>query len=663
MTMVLDLYHRLIAYRRVVAIPLYGALAGAGYAFAYLLRFELTLSEAQLRVLLLTLPVVVAIRMLLAHLFGLSTGQWRFVGTSDVLRLFLTVTAGTLLFFFLREGLPPHVLVPRSVLLMEWVLTAYGTAGVWIAYRVGFERIRQARSENGEGERKRLLIVGAGEAGNLLAREIHRFPTGYELVGFVDDDGRKHGTRVNDTEVLGGTDDLECIARRRKAQEIIIAIPSAKPERLRELVEECEETGIPFKVLPGINEVLAGKVSMNHVRSLQIEDLLGREPVELELPELTRDLEGRSVLITGAAGSIGAELSRQVALHDPDRLVLLDQAETPLFFLERELREAHPELDLSAVIGNVTDEASVEGIFRSFRPHRVFHAAAYKHVPLMEANAAGAVRNNVVGTEVVARAAGRNGTDRFVLVSTDKAVRPANVMGATKRMAELLVLQLQKEYPETDFGAVRFGNVLGSQGSVIPIFREQLDAGEPLTVTHPDVTRYFMTIPEAVQLILQASLLPELRGRVAMLDMGEPVRIVDLAQNFLRLSGVPPLEGKSYLFTGLRPGEKLHEELKASHEDALETSIEKVRLLRTRGDSDWCETVPGIVRRWRKCLREGRVRGVERELEVLFDGLGAAGEGCRCREEDGGSRKARTPADGEDTADPGGSVKPMAPTV
>jgi FlaA1/EpsC-like NDP-sugar epimerase len=340
--------------------------------------------------------------------------------------------------------------------------------------------------------------------------------------------------------------------------------------------------------------------------------------------------------------------------------VLLDQAETPLFFLERELRAAHPDLDLSAVVGNVTDEAGVEGVFRSLRPHRVFHAAAYKHVPLMETNAAGAVKNNVVGTEVVARAAGRHGTDRFVLVSTDKAVRPANVMGATKRMAELLVLRLQHEYPETYYGAVRFGNVLGSQGSVIPIFREQLEAGEPLTVTHPEVTRYFMTIPEAVQLILQASLLPELRGRVAMLDMGEPVKIVDLAQNFLRLSGVPPQEGKSYLFTGLRAGEKLHEELKASQEDALETSIEKVRLLKTRGDGDWCEAVPGIVRRWKEHLLEGRVGVVEEELGVLFHGVGNGEDGFRRpgAEEEPGRDSASE--DGRLSTDAGGSVKPLA---
>ncbi|MBI4542180.1 MAG: polysaccharide biosynthesis protein, partial [Gemmatimonadetes bacterium] len=354
----------------------------------------------------------------------------------------------------------------------------------------------------------------------------------------------------------------------------------------RRIVELCEATGLRFKVLPGIAEVLAGDIRINQLREMRIEDLLGREPVLLKLPELAADLSDRSVLITGAAGSIGAELARQVALHGPGTLVLFDQAETDLFYLELELREKHPELRLVPVVGDVVDADLVESVFAEYRPERVYHAAAYKHVPMMEMNPRAAVRNNVLGTWRVAEAAGRHRAEKFVLVSTDKAVRPVSVMGATKRVAELIVLELQQRHAATAYAAVRFGNVLGSNGSVIPVFKRQLEAGQPLTVTHQDVTRYFMTIQEAVQLILQASLVKEVRGRIAMLEMGDPVRIADLAANLLRLSGARPGQGPGIVFTGLRPGERLHEELVAPHEETIETHIPKVRIIRnsTAGD-------------------------------------------------------------------------------
>jgi FlaA1/EpsC-like NDP-sugar epimerase len=359
----------------------------------------------------------------------------------------------------------------------------------------------------------------------------------------VDDDPGMWGSQVQRLEVIGSTRDLPRIAEECEAQEIVIAVPSAQPQRLRKIVERCEETGLPFKVLPGMAELLEGQATVTQLREVRIEDLLGRPPVTLELPELAEDLAGEPVLITGAAGSIGSELARQVALHHPGKLILLDQAETELYYLELELRERHPELELYPVIGDIVDAEAIESLFERFAPSRVYHAAAYKHVPMMEANAREAVRNNVVGTWRVADAAGRHGAARFVLVSTDKAVRPANVMGATKRVAEMIVTELQDEHDETTYSAVRFGNVLGSNGSVIPIFRRQLEAGKPLTVTHPDATRYFMTIPEAVQLILQASLLPAIRGQIAMLEMGEPVRIADLAKNLLKLSGADGVNG------------------------------------------------------------------------------------------------------------------------
>jgi FlaA1/EpsC-like NDP-sugar epimerase len=369
-------------------------------------------------------------------------------------------------------------------------------------------------------------------------------------------------------------------------------------------------------MLPGIPEVLAGRAHLHQLRPVQIEDLLGREPVDMELPELAAELKSRSVMVTGAAGSIGAELSRQIALHSPDRLVLVDQAETPLVELERELVERFPELALVPAVADVTDSRAVTRLFEAHMPQQVFHAAAYKHVPMMEVNPATAILNNVVGTWTVARTAGQSGTEKFVLVSTDKAVRPINVMGATKRLGELVILAAQERFPLTSFGAVRFGNVMGSSGSVIPLFRQQLAQGKPLTVTHPEMSRYFMTISEAVQLVLQASLLPDLRGQVAMLDMGEPVRIVDLARRILRLSGSPGRIGEQIVFTGVRPGEKLHEALVAPDESAFATSHPKISIVKASGAG-----LPQVLERvasWERAFKEGREWVPLKEIAAAF---------------------------------------------
>ncbi len=570
--------------RRDVAIGVYAGVAGVAYAFAFLIRFEFSVPAPYVLTLVITFPVLVAIRVAASQIFRLNTGRWRFVGTQDVVRLVGTTLVGTFAFWLtllLVPFLPP---VPRSILLLEWILTTSGTAGIWITYRVCFERLRQ-RGSRLTSDATRVLVVGAGEAGNLLAREILRFPTGYRLVGFVDDDPLKWGTTLHGVDVIGGTIELAMIVEEALAEEVIIATPSATPSQLRTIVTRCEEVNAPFKVLPGISEVLAGDVSVKQLRPLRIEDLLGREPVNLELPELEKDLEGRCVLITGAAGSIGSELARQVALHRPKKLILLDQAESDLYFLELELRKRHPELFLVPVIGNVLDEACVGTLFRSCHPERVFHAAAYKHVPMMEANVREAIRNNVLGTWKVARMAGEYGCEKFVLISTDKAVDPASVMGATKRVAELATMACHDRFGGTSFVAVRFGNVLGSNGSVIPVFQRQLEVGGPLTVTHPDVTRYFMTTSEAVQLVLQASVLKDAQGQVAMLDMGEPVRIVELAENLVRLSGLRVGSDVDIVFTGLRPGEKLHEQLAADHERTRATAVRKVRIVESSGAS------------------------------------------------------------------------------
>jgi FlaA1/EpsC-like NDP-sugar epimerase len=339
---------------------------------------------------------------------------------------------------------------------------------------------------------------------------------------------------------------------------------------------------VDFKIVPSMRELLDGRARLGELRSVQIEDLLGREAIELDLEGPQGDLEGRTVLVTGGAGSIGNELARQVAGFGPKRLIVLDQAESPLYFANLELRTLHPELDVVPIIADVTDHARIESVFARHRPDFVFHAAAYKHVPLMEDNPVEAVRNNVIGTLCVAQAAARYGADKFVLISTDKAVYPSSVMGATKRLAEQIVLGWPAlREAQTDFRAVRFGNVLGSDGSVIPLFKKQLAAGQPITVTDREVTRYFMTIPEAVQLVLQASALPDATRRICMLEMGEPVRIVELAENLIRLSGLEPYTDVPIVFTGLRPGEKLHEELMSERELTIPTAVSKVRIVQT----------------------------------------------------------------------------------
>jgi FlaA1/EpsC-like NDP-sugar epimerase len=573
------LWDRLHAHRQVLALLAYSGMTGAGYVAAYLLRFDFAVPPEYAALFAWTIVPLMVIRTASFRAFRLTRERWRYASTRDVVRLVASCAFGSIVFFLLfNVVLPMGTRLPLSIIGLEAVLTCGITAGAWLSYRLTFEHFRRNGSA---ATARRVLIIGAGDAGNLLAREMLRGPTGYIPVGFVDDDPRMWGASVQGLEVVGATGELVAIAAACRAEELIIAVPSTDPPELRRIVACCEATGLPFKVLPGIASVIAGEVSVRQLRDVRIEDLLGREPVELELPELAADLGGRTVLITGAAGSIGSELSRQVALHRPGRLLLLDQAESDLFYLELELRALHPGLELVPIIADIADAQGIERVFRVYEPERVFHAAAYKHVPMMESNAREAIRNNVIGTWRVAELAGRYGADRFVLVSTDKAVQPTNVMGATKRLAELIVLDLQQRFPCTAYGAVRFGNVLGSTGSVIPIFKRQIAEGRALTVTHPDATRYFMTIPEAVQLILQASLLDEFRGHIAMLEMGEPVRIRDLALNLLRLSGVPDGGADRIEFTGLRPGEKLHEELAASDEEAYPTTVAKVRVLRS----------------------------------------------------------------------------------
>ena len=564
--------------RRPVILGIYAILTTVAYGTAFQLRFDFQVPQEARTIFWSTLPALLLLRIASDFTFDLSRARWRFISTHDVLHLAGANCVASLVFFVASWWLPLIIAVPRSVMLLEWFLTTFFIAGLWLVYRTSFERLRHYRSKR-RRQARRILIVGAGEAGSLLAREMSRFPTGYRPIGFIDDEPTKLHTTLHGLRVLGNTDQLTALAATHRIDEIVIATPSATAPVLRRLVEACEATQLCYKVLPGIKQVLAGDVRVNQLRELRVEDLLGREPVCLELPELYADLHGRSVLITGAAGSIGSELARQAAMHRPAALVLLDQAETGLFYLQLELRERYPDLRCIPIIADIVDGIAIERVFQEYEPSRVYHAAAYKHVPMMQQAPREAIRNNVIGTWRVADTAGRYGCEKLVLVSTDKAVRPVSIMGASKRLAELVILELQDNYPATAYAAVRFGNVLGSAGSVIPVFRDQIANGRPLTVTHPEATRYFMTIPEAVQLILQASLLPEMRGRVIMLEMGEPVKIIDLAHNVLRIAGINPNFGNNIVVTGLRPGEKLHEELIAQDERTTPTAISKIRLV------------------------------------------------------------------------------------
>jgi FlaA1/EpsC-like NDP-sugar epimerase len=613
-----DVYNILSAHRRSTTAIVYTFLAAFSYVSAFLLRFDFTVPAAQLRILVWSLPLVLLVRLAASYAFGITRGRWRYVGTNDVFRLVASTCTGTFVLFLLSWGLKLYALMPRSVLILDLLLFTWVTAATWITYRMGYEQLRARNSA--EGPPSAVLIVGAGEAGTMLAREMIRSRILRRAIGFVDDDPAKANSLVHGLPILGTVAELGTIVKKRNVREILIAVPSASPAQLRRIVQECEATDLRFQVLPGLSEVFSGRVNLSQVRPLRIEDLLGRDPVALELPELYEDLSGESVLITGAAGSIGSELARQVAIHHPHTLVLLDQSETGLFDVSRDLGEHFPNVTIEVVVADIVDPISVDEVFRRFMPSRVFHAAAYKHVTMMQGQVREAIRNNVVGTWRVASAATRYGSKKFVFVSTDKAVAPTTVMGASKRLAEMLIVEMQSRFTSTTFAAVRFGNVLGSNGSVIPIFRQQIAAGKPLTVTHPDATRYFMMIPEAVQLILQASLLPEVRGQIAMLDMGEPVRIVDLARNLLRIAGLPHKNGKSIVYTGLRPGEKMHESLLSPEEESVTTRIEKVHIVVPRTSHH--HSVIRLLEDWEAAFEAGRQDDVIRAFAQLFPDVG-----------------------------------------
>lgn len=544
---------------------------------AFLLRFNLSWPTAYSAELVIGILYLLVIQFSVCYWAGLYRGMWAFASLPDLRRLIRVVSISAVAVLGLSLFGYPWLAIPRSIVLLYPILLILMMGGGRITWRLWKE---YRLTPIPDAKRKPVVVVGAGTAGAMLLRELARSPE-WRVVALVDDDKYKVGQELSGCPVEGATKDLPEILRRHGARHVILAMPSAPAEILQSITRLATENGASLFTVPGLAELMSGRVAINMMRPVKIEDLLGRESVHIDNENVRTMLEGKRILVTGAGGSIGSELCRQLSRFQPSCIILMELSEFALYMVEQWFGEHRPDIPIMRLAGDVKDDSRVRQIFSQYEPQVVFHAAAYKHVPLMEVNNAWqAVRNNVAGTLTVAQAAREFGAERFILISTDKAVNPTNVMGATKRIAEMSCEYLQNGSLTTRFYIVRFGNVLGSTGSVIPKFQAQIARGGPVTVTHPEISRYFMSIPEAAQLVLQAAAMGE-GGEIFVLDMGAPVKIVDLARNMIRLSGFT--EGEVRIaYTGLRPGEKLYEELLADAEETLSTPHEKLRIARPR---------------------------------------------------------------------------------
>jgi len=537
---------------------------------AWLLRFDFSMPYR--RNLLTSGLLLVLVRLITLRLFNLNHGWWHFASVSDAINILKAVAVGSVAFFAINRYLFGAVAFPRSVYFFEAVLTMCFLAGARLGSRVLVESVRRDSSRS-----KRVMVVGAGFAAQMVIRELARPNSGYVAVGCVDDDRSKIGVHIQGVPVLGTIEELEILVEDNPAEEILIAIPSASGKQMRRITDACQKAKLPFKTVPTLSDIIRGGASINQFREVRLEDLLGRETVQIDLEAVRNQIAARTIIVTGAAGSIGSELCRQILDYSPARLICLDQNETGLFLLRLELDTHHNGAQVAFRVADVTDGERVRILLSEFCPEIIFHAAAYKHVPLMESNVQEAVKNNVLGLLSLVGLADEAGCKNFVMISSDKAVNPSNIMGATKRTCELIL----SSRPQNGMRcvSVRFGNVLGSNGSVVPVLTQQLRNHEPLTVTHPEIKRFFMTTREAVALVLQAFVIGK-HGDILVLDMGEQVKIVDLARTLVRLSGQSERDVE-IRFTGLREGEKLSEELFYEHEEVIPTSCEKIK--RTRG--------------------------------------------------------------------------------
>jgi FlaA1/EpsC-like NDP-sugar epimerase len=552
----------------------------AAFKMAYLVRFDFAIPLTEQSHLLSQLIPVVLLQFLLLRVAGVYTFIWRYVGMAELKTFLKAALYSAVPLLAMRLLLTEEfqsLRVPISIILMDTVLAFGGVLGVRVLRRDIYETWGKRHHLNGrdKGMQKSILLIGAGRAGVMVAKEIQgHSSTDLHIAGFVDDAPQKQGSAIHGIKVLGTTKDLPQLVCELNINHVVISIAQASRADFRRILNVCEAIPVKVRTIPCLYEVLQGRVKVSRIRDVQIEDLLGREPVQLDEPEIARFVTGKVVMVTGAGGSIGLELARQVARFSPSELLLVERAEFALFSIDRDLRASWPDLRIVPLVADVGRETRMRPIFKNHRPALVLHAAAHKHVPMMEFNATEAVRNNVLATSLLGELAAEFNVEAFVLISTDKAVRPSSVMGATKRTAELVIQDLSNRFA-TRYVAVRFGNVIGSTGSVIPIFNEQIRKGGPVTVTHPEMTRYFMTIPEAAQLVLQAGAMGQ-GGEIFILDMGKPVRILELAKSAITLSGLRPYADIDIVFTGIRPGEKLYEELEQSEEQTSRTRHPKI---------------------------------------------------------------------------------------
>ena len=597
-----------LRFRAGLVVATHLALIVAAHLTAFVLRFEGDIQAPFDRMVWQYVPLVLLIYWGGLWAYGIQRGLWRYVGLHDLGRIFWASLTSSVVFYGVVHLLLGRVEYPRSVIILTGLLSGLYIAGIRLAVR-WFREWLQIVAPTA----RRVLIVGAGHAGELLARDMLSDPSfNSRPIGFIDDDPVKRKMKIHGIPVVGTIEEIKSIADRLEAHEIIVALPSASTDSKQRILAASEGCTAPIKILPNMKQLLGDPVSLQQVRPMSLEDLLQREPIQTDRQELHPLIEGKTVLVTGAGGSIGSELCRQIASYRPESLVLFERYENSLHALLLELRATFPAVGVLPIIGDVTVPERVAEVFRQTGPELVFHAAAHKHVPLMELNPKEAVRNNVLGTRIVAEAALAAGVDRFVLISTDKAVNPTSVMGVTKRIAEQ-VIQGFNHRGRTKYTVVRFGNVLGSNGSVVPLFTEQIRKGGPITVTDPEIKRFFMTIPEAVQLVLQASVIGQ-GGDVFVLDMGEQIKIVDLARNMIVLSGLVPGKDIAIQFTGLRPGEKLYEELFDESEQTESTAHEKINRAispLTQADLDpWLDQLGTNLLQWNEddLLRQLRQR-------------------------------------------------------
>ncbi len=553
------------------------------FYFAFWIHFEGIFPIEMINIFIKVLPILLLLRFITFFYFDLYHIIWRYIGTTDLINILKAISLSSLL-LVLVIYLGPWKIIPSSVLIIDWLLALVGTSGSRIGKRF-IETLLYPKSEL-----KRVIIIGAGEAGEMIIRELLVKPKyNYKPIALVDDADYKQKRSLHGVIVQGTISDLPKIIKKTKADEIIIAIPSTTDEQMRRIIHYCHQTGKPFHTLP---EMLDGTVSIRTMRNVQVEDLLKREPIELETEKIANYLKNKSILITGAGGSIGSELSRQIINFQPSRLLLYENSEYNLYEIDRELKKILlKKTEIIPLLGDINDRNRLEAIMRKFKPDAIFHAAAYKHVPMIEYQPEEAIKNNIIGTKILAEVADKYNIKRFVLVSTDKAVNPTAVMGASKRLTELFIQYIAK-HSKSKFMIVRFGNVLDSTGSIIPLFREQIASGGPVTITHKDIMRYFMTIPEAAQLILQAGVMGK-GGEIFVLDMGKQVKILDLAKDLIILSGLEPNKDIKIEFIGLRPGEKLYEELIGDGEGYKPTYHKKIMIV--QNESAYLEHIEDII--------------------------------------------------------------------